>query len=1455
MINDILQGFGSSPYNMYSVLNQFGYGTSPATQRTNFPQNEYLSMILRTQAAVRQNPIHGLIQAYNTMPPSYVPNPVHISNQMAPVSQRFIPNQFENNQYAGPGFVANVAQATGLASISHIQQGLYAKEQARERAFTSAENFGAGAVQFAGSTATGLAVGSGLGRMMSGLGYVKKAGLMAGIFNPATVVPTLGLIGADLAASATIGLVTDKKREYEEQTGFIRDISQQFVHTGSQVAATGRGFTRSAAFDLYGKVKQMAVTDPFMNEKDYQRLLQGGAQMGVFSEAQTSDQVANKLKDFSKMVRVFVRMSEDPDITKAMTEISKLKNMGVSADSMEDTVRQLKSYSRRLGVKLTDLTSSVEQGAMEARQYGITPSTGALTDAYSKAAMQNVSASLDAGQLGRMGGKGGGEDLLRAGQFGFLNNAFKNYLPGFFRYDKDGNAVPEEKTFQEFRSGTMNMEEVFRRGMENMENTADPIKTLQKFKADQAKMGQAVQDILGPEGLSLMQAYHVKFLKSQQEGMTDQTAWMIASGLPEDQARSYAEIKMKEMSPKGIQEKLNTLITGARARSYDERHELGLIDDPLRHFQIQMRQLQKDLNPINKAAAYWQDWSNEWRDRASDRDFGIVRTRMPGMSEGDFKAGLRNIMGYKLNSDMISNQFGFSKLSGDMTNYLEDGSASTQMYNSLSGDLRGKVTFDKFTEIFNNAVKGFSEQVRNDLHGGTLKRGAKQFTDAIQQEVEKFLGGTVEQFKSLPNHGYVSAFPETRNLVNDAANTTQGIVNRNVQEALQNAPGQFLFKNASSVASPDVRANVAKGYGSSNADISRNITGNMDLISAGGKSFNKSPKFNRVVSDVKNQFNSLFNRSDMMDSGYMTSLRNYVRDQIGDNPGLINSVIQEAASGTPFGDYMKSQSGTVNRTRELVANTPEGVMKAADIYDYGNVPRDRLEDFANMYGMREMEKTREGVGGFGMMIDSEFGKQMGMRSGVMAALEPGFAVGNKSHNIFSFLKSNLKGELGVKQAAILDSTGLVDFSSKLNSLVSDPSVGGVIAEKIKSGGIPSDLNEFRGLIKRGMQSRGIDISSLSEENLNTFIGSIISKISLGDKDVNSRMGEARRGAKVLSMTGGLGDSSSYDDAIKKRNALFGKDFDKVFESGNKALDKINQELKAKGMAPISDSNVVSALGTYGLLEFHPEEDSMFKGLNFKRRQIEKYKSGLTDSMKAEVERLVLNISPENLEALGDNAYIIAGTMGNYSDVMGKWGKYQGLTKEANFYQTASTFSSNLKGSKALTQDTRNKIENMMLPEDLMKLLAGDANILKNPEMSGMIAEFNRSVPNMQSRNKGVGVKDEYVNDLLSKITDRLITEYDAGTKAMPDVKFTPQEQMQVDIYNNFAKSLTTAMEGFEKGLDVNEFKNTVINWGTAVKDQGVVTGKLDKVAEKLLAAGITTSKDGVMLKVNQEPKP
>lgn len=326
----------------------------------------------------------------------------------------------------------------------------------------TAARVGAGIAGTAAGAAIGGRVGGMLGARGRGIGQV--AGAIGG-----------GLLGFGPGGRAVEQGAEAVTAPAIEQRAFglqMQDISRNFAVSGPDLSEGGRGLSQRAGIQTANKMRK-AVKDEEtsgFNMRDMMGISSMAGDMGMMDMAQNSEQIVGQAKNIAKGLSAFMRLANEPDVRRAMQQMSQMRSMGLTVPETAASMQNAQQFARMAGTSVASLSQNTGMpGAMTFQRQGMTGGLGMNVGmaAGGMASQAVASGAFTPGQLNMAGGQSGISQQLTEAATANLGVSFP-MMAMLKRNDQGQLAIDQEKR-QRIDSGEVSLTEQAGMAQRNVE--------------------------------------------------------------------------------------------------------------------------------------------------------------------------------------------------------------------------------------------------------------------------------------------------------------------------------------------------------------------------------------------------------------------------------------------------------------------------------------------------------------------------------------------------------------------------------------------------------------------------------------------------------------------------------------------------------------------------------------------------------------------------------------------------------------------------------------------------------------------------------------------------------------------------------------------------------------------------------------------------------------------------
>lgn len=301
------------------------------------------------------------------------------------------------------------------------------------------------------------AVGGGMGRFL-GLGGGMTSGAMRGsAIGARALAGAGGAVGAAAGSLFTPFLLASGITEVANEAIFDPYIAARRgreaaranfagAYTGSSNYGT-LGIDRSSSAQIGTALAQVGYEDRAFGSEGGINIFDMSMKSGLMSEVGNLDpaQIKKQVKNISKQVQAIMAVAGDPDVSRAIQTLAKMKKMGISGNDANTTIQALGAAEAISGTSSAQIMNTVgTQTSYMFQQAGIAPQGAMQAAASSYAGFANAykMGLINPTTLAMMGGTEGATQSLLSGQIGLGRSMYNQIsLANRFMYGGSQNGV------------------------------------------------------------------------------------------------------------------------------------------------------------------------------------------------------------------------------------------------------------------------------------------------------------------------------------------------------------------------------------------------------------------------------------------------------------------------------------------------------------------------------------------------------------------------------------------------------------------------------------------------------------------------------------------------------------------------------------------------------------------------------------------------------------------------------------------------------------------------------------------------------------------------------------------------------------------------------------------------------------------------------------------------------
>jgi hypothetical protein len=327
---------------------------------------------------------------------------------------------------------------------------------------TGGNMIGRGAVDLAASVFGGR-IGATLGGLAAGpQGAVY--GMMAGRLGGAALAEMSGAAGGFGSMASNFMLATPIGVPLQTQ-----QLSKSMFVGGSAASAAGIGVSPADATALAPAIQRLSYNREYgFNTADYPKIIEQAGQAGLFNDLGSLEQGAQRLSKMSKALKLFMKITNDPDVTSAIQQLGSMRMMGADFESAIYNLKSIRGYARMGGLSPQATENAANTGALLFQNMGLSGATGMVhgVGVTGLARQAVASGAFTTLQQALLGGEQGMAQRTLESNLAFMRapamGAFLGNITG------QGNFRLDPRAIKDLLGGKVSMSDVVTQGVGNL---------------------------------------------------------------------------------------------------------------------------------------------------------------------------------------------------------------------------------------------------------------------------------------------------------------------------------------------------------------------------------------------------------------------------------------------------------------------------------------------------------------------------------------------------------------------------------------------------------------------------------------------------------------------------------------------------------------------------------------------------------------------------------------------------------------------------------------------------------------------------------------------------------------------------------------------------------------------------------------------------------------------------
>lgn len=324
----------------------------------------------------------------------------------------------------------------------------------------------------------------------------------------------------------------------------LQGMSQQFVRGGQDLGPSGMGLSMEASNKLQTGLMETAESREFQaqtggmfNRQDVMKISRLAGEMGMLDQSQTADDLKRDITKISKALSNFMDIVEEPNVQKAMQQMSQMRGMGMTVPETNIAARNARQFARMAGTDVGEVMDKGMEGASMFQQVGLTGGTGMRAGMAAQGMAGQAAALMNPRELALSGGQQGIARDLTAGAA--QAQTLDALLPAMLTRE-NGRLAVDEEALASIASGDLNIQEAMRKGSRNIRQYGGR-EFIQEISTRKRELQDQIGGALGGQGQVLMPMIQARMMQESVPGMNLGGAFKDM-GMNERQARTYEQM-------------------------------------------------------------------------------------------------------------------------------------------------------------------------------------------------------------------------------------------------------------------------------------------------------------------------------------------------------------------------------------------------------------------------------------------------------------------------------------------------------------------------------------------------------------------------------------------------------------------------------------------------------------------------------------------------------------------------------------------------------------------------------------------------------------------------------------------------------------------------------------------------------------------------------------------------
>jgi hypothetical protein len=331
--------------------------------------------------------------------------------------------------------------------------------------------------------------------------------------------------------------------------------SQNFVHGGPDLnMMTGQGLSAHGATHLGRKLEETAYSSRFRREtggafsaQDLTKITSVAGQQGLLNDAQSVDQIHDRVKGIAKSLVSFMKIANEPNVVEALKSMGKARQMGLSIGETMDMAMEARMYSRMAGTSVKGIMETGgAQGAMMFQQQGLSAGLGMRVGMGAMGTAQSAvgSGAFTPQRLAMLGGVQGVAQHEMESAAAFLKQPMM--AAAVSTMGQGGTFKLDAGAIKGVMSGKMDVNQMASKGVDNILSAVGQHGrgALAMASLQSTEISDSLGRVMGPKGIELAQMNQISAMRKFLGGDKTPGGFVEAAkarGMTDDQIKVFMD--------------------------------------------------------------------------------------------------------------------------------------------------------------------------------------------------------------------------------------------------------------------------------------------------------------------------------------------------------------------------------------------------------------------------------------------------------------------------------------------------------------------------------------------------------------------------------------------------------------------------------------------------------------------------------------------------------------------------------------------------------------------------------------------------------------------------------------------------------------------------------------------------------------------------------------------------